>query len=47
MDPFDVIQADLVVTPAIELGGECRGVIGDSNEGDRCDQQGRGNADLG
>lgn len=30
MDPFDVVQADLVVTPAIELGGARRGVIGDS-----------------
>jgi hypothetical protein len=30
MDPFDVVQADLVVTPAIELGGACRGVIGNS-----------------
>jgi hypothetical protein len=29
MDPFDVVQADLVVTPAIELGGARRGVIGD------------------
>ncbi len=44
MDPFDVVQADLVVTPAIELGGARRGVIGDSKV--IVAQQGRGNADF-